>query len=223
MLAFRVKRREAGGAPAFGAAPDHPQPPEVPLSRIPVLVIAAAVLGAPLLAAEPPLPPQFTADATTRMGSGEVIRSKVYSSGRRLRTETDAGAQTVTSILDLRDRKMWMIMPPPLGCIEQAMGQEFASPMTAPPRESEELLGTETIDGHPCRKYRTVTTVRGKKYVMYEWRATDLQDLVIRSTGDDGKFEMRYTNVRLGASEPALFEVPKDCRPLQGPFPGIRR
>jgi hypothetical protein len=85
-------------------------------------------------------------------------------------------------------------------------------------------IGSETIDGHPCVKYDSVFYMKdnpSEKYKAILWEAKDLGGLVVRNEttlppGKTGKGGQRIVtelkDVKLGAANASMFEVPKDYR-----------
>lgn len=76
------------------------------------------------------------------------------------------------------------------------------------------LLGIESIDGHPCRKYRL--TGKGGQQVeeAYVWEATDLNTLPIKfSVKSEGRFyHFQLRQVKLGKPDSRLFTLPAGYR-----------
>ena len=86
-------------------------------------------------------------------------------------------------------------------------------------------VGTETIDGHPCIKYEAVFYRKNKpeeKFNATLWEAQDLKNFNIQTEmtlppnpkypGSGGKMVMKYKDIKLGAANASLFEVPGDYR-----------
>jgi hypothetical protein len=178
------------------------------------LLIAAGVLlvALPVLAADP-LPDAITEQELFSQGK-KVSTAKVYVSGGRVRSETTVGGQTMTTLLDRGAKMMWLVMPP-VGCIEQPVTDRSADVLGSLPADAtEELVGKETIDGHPTEKYKIRATIAGKTSEHYQWRATDLDGFPIRTAAVDGSYEQRFTKIELKTPDAKLFEKPANCRPM---------
>ena len=178
------------------------------------LIIAAAVLlvARPAHAADP-LPDAIAEQELFSQGK-KVSTAKVYVSGGRVRSETTVGGQTMTTLLDRGAKMMWLLMPP-VGCIEQPVTDRSADVLGSLPVDAtEELVGKETIDGHPTQKYKIRATVAGKTTEHYQWRATDLDGFPIRTAAVDGSYEQRFTKIVLKTPDAKLFEKPSNCRPM---------
>jgi hypothetical protein len=93
-------------------------------------------------------------------------------------------------------------------CLQMPLADGTGTP---PPKEEE--LGRETVDGHATRKLKVTYTFRDPKgaavsAVSYEWRATDLQDLVIQYSNEDGSTKTHLRNIVLGKPDPAKLAFP---------------
>lgn len=186
------------------------------------LAAAAAVL---LLAAGPAAAADALPDAVAEQAlfthGKQVSTAKIWTSGGRVRAETAVGSQTMTTLLDRRAGKMWVLMPSPVGCVEQALPPDAEDPLTVAGAASEELVGTETVDGHPTKKYRIATKGTPSRE-HYQWRATDLGGFPIRTAAADGSYEQRFTRVELVTPDPKLFTPPVNCRPMPAAPPAKR-
>jgi outer membrane lipoprotein-sorting protein len=75
-----------------------------------------------------------------------------------------------------------------------------------------ELIGTDTVDGHPCEMYRFTDPDTGDLVTAWVW--TEKQ-FPIKMEFDDasGKILVEIRNIQLGAALPdALFELPADVQ-----------
>jgi hypothetical protein len=86
-------------------------------------------------------------------------------------------------------------------------------------------VGTETIDGHPCIKYDAVFYRKSQpeeKYKAVVWEAQDLKGFNIQSEitvppnpkypGSGGTVVMKFKDIKLGAANASMFEVPRDFK-----------
>jgi hypothetical protein len=80
------------------------------------------------------------------------------------------------------------------------------------PKVEKVKIGRETIDGHPCDKYRvTVTYKDGKSQEGFIWNARDLGGMTIRSEVENKDFKMTtdLKNIVLKSSPASVFEIPQ--------------
>jgi hypothetical protein len=81
-------------------------------------------------------------------------------------------------------------------------------------RMEKKLLGSETVDGHPCKKYR----LTNKEGIQVEeallWEATDLQGLPIKlQVKSEGQmYGFQFRQVRMGKPDAKVFGIPADYR-----------
>jgi hypothetical protein len=178
-------------------------------------LLAVLALGALPAGAADSLPDTIAEQKLYSQGK-EVSTSKVYVSGGRVRSETTIGGQSMTTIIDRGAKKIFIMMPAPVGCIEQPLDDNVAANPLAPmPTDAtEELVGSEKIDGHPTKKYKMKATVGGKTREHYQWRATDLKGFPIRTAAVDGTYEQRFTKVELKTPDAKLFETPANCKSM---------
>src|SRR5512144_696136 len=132
--------------------------------------IAVLALCAATARAEAPSTPQqvYTADVVV-VTKGETSRSHVVSDG--VRTASRSGDGKSGSFID-REKKLRWVYGPSFGCLQMALQPEGYTSSS-----KEQLLGRETIDGHPTEKFRVTSamTNAGKTTTntLVEWRATD--------------------------------------------------
>jgi hypothetical protein len=179
-----------------------------------LLRIAAGMLLAALPVHAADALPDAIAEQELFSQGKKVSTAKVYVSSGRVRSETTVGGQTMTTLLDRGAKMMWLLMPP-VGCIEQPVTDRSADVLGSLPGDAtEELVGKETIDGHPTEKYKIRATIAGKTSEHYQWRATDLDGFPIRTAAVDGSYEQRFTKIVLKTPDAKLFEKPSNCRPM---------
>lgn len=180
--------------------------------RLPV--VAICLFSSLALAGEATLP-TFRADTFTRTEDGRVVEGRVWSSGNRVRREVEGAGKKITSIFDLEEKLVWLVLPPPLRCVEAPLVPQPTDPLLRSGVTREEKTGEGSVDGRVVDLYRTTIDHDGRRYVFEESRARDLDHLVIRSKADAGPFEMRYENIVEGVPKADLFEPPKGCSRLE--------
>lgn len=82
-------------------------------------------------------------------------------------------------------------------------------------------IGEETIDGHPCDKYKvTVTEKDGDKITSIVWKAKDMNGFMLRAETEDkgAKSVVTFKKVKLGKQDPKLFVVPPDYTKSDNPM-----
>ncbi len=80
------------------------------------------------------------------------------------------------------------------------------------PKVDKVKVGSETIDGHPCDKYKVVITMKdGRSQEGFIWNARDLGGMSIRSEVENKDFKMttELKKVVLKSSPASVFEIPQ--------------
>src|SRR6185369_8974434 len=72
--------------------------------------------------------------------------------------------------------------------------------------------GSETVDGHPCRKEKLTISSKDNKQEGFVWRATDLKDfpIKIQLSHTNGATVTSYTNIKFDKPDAKLFEPPPE-------------
>ncbi|MHB8845406.1 MAG: GNA1162 family protein [Nitrospirota bacterium] len=79
------------------------------------------------------------------------------------------------------------------------------------PKVEKTKVGTETIDGHPCDKYKVVITYKSEQpQEGFIWNARDLGGMTIRSVVENKDFKITtdLKNIVLKSSPASVFEIP---------------
>jgi hypothetical protein len=80
---------------------------------------------------------------------------------------------------------------------------------TNPPKEEWTDIGRETVDGHPCVKFKVVMTMPdGKMFENIVWRATDLNDFPIKIVDALHHMTATFKNINFSRPPDDLFEPP---------------
>jgi hypothetical protein len=154
----------------------------------------------------------------TREG-GPPTRGKLYVSKHRFRSESGMPDQQAALIVDIRSGQVWVLLPPPLGCITRPIddGMRANMPLLLDADAKEKLVGSEVVDGHRTRKYELTSNVGGKPTVRYVWRATDLKGFPIKTTDESGRSTTTFENVVLRKPDAKFFKPPVDCKTAPSP------
>jgi len=72
--------------------------------------------------------------------------------------------------------------------------------------------GTETVDGHPCRKEKLTISSKDTRQEGFVWRATDLKDfpIKIQLSHTNGSAITSYSNIKFDKPDAKLFEPPAE-------------
>jgi hypothetical protein len=157
---------------------------------------------------------EFSAD-TVMTAEGHKTQGKIYGKTDRFRMEI---SQPSHMIMISRTDKMlaWNIMP------DQKMYMEIPlDPQNAPKTEikgeiERKHVGSETIDGHPVKKYLVTYKEDNRTSQLYQWMATDI-NFPVKSADINNKWVQEYKNVKIGPQPNSLFELPSGYSKMQMP------
>ncbi len=155
--------------------------------------------------ASTPVPPVAYRAEVIVVVKGVTARSLVWSDGVRKKTETlKANGETSGSYADSEKKLSWS-WGPGYGCLQMPLEPAGVT-------SQEEPAGSDTIDGHLTKKVKVTSTLtreaKTTTYVEYEWRATDLHDLVIQRENEDGSVKVNVRNIVLGKPDEKLIAFP---------------
>ncbi len=153
-----------------------------------------------------------------------VMEGKIYTNCELTRTENrmvQPGVPSFTLIMINRPDKgvNWQLFPKSMKYVETLIKPVTDAPKDAPllinPKDikvDSEKLGEETVDGHPCIKWKvTMTMPDGKPFVYYSWGAQDLKNFAIKKefeTTPGESLVIEYSNIVLGDPDSSVFEIP---------------
>lgn len=180
-----------------------------------ITAVASALLGANILVAQSP-PRDFAADVVHTMGK-RVTNEKVYSSAAAIRIEKEEKGKRSISIMRLDRKALYVLMPEQKSYMDMGgFGQgvtELASSMEGAKIERQSQ-GSEQVGTYHCDKYRVQTTYEGHVYTALEWDAKELSGFPVKQADEKGGWSKEYQNVKLGAQDPSLFEIPADYKKI---------
>ena len=179
------------------------------------LVLLMMILVATAGQAAEPLK-QFSADQVMT-GSGQEITSRLYVDGINLRTEmTMPGAPGMASIVNGEKKVLWILMPGNMYLEKSVASADDASIKAWSGEDGREHVGTETINGQECDKYR----IKGVEQDMFLYTQIKTGHPVLMTTADQ-RVRIEWNNVKPGAQPASLFQLPPGYRKLALPaLPG---
>lgn len=164
---------------------------------------------------------EFSADTITTMKGGQTVAGKMYFKPDKFRMEMKTHEDMI--MITRTDKKvMWNIMP------KQKMYLEMPLDLKNKPKVEEKFpgeierkqVGSETIDGHPTKKYLITYKTNDKKDQVYQWLATDI-NFPVKTAAVDGSWTQEFKNVKMGPQPDSLFALPSGYQKMQMPqMPG---
>jgi len=121
------------------------------------------------------------------------------------------GMEQVVSLVLPEKRCSYVIYPGLESILKVPMDEGDLRLATSDFRLEREAIGSETLDGHRCTKYRvTVTDASGGTQQAITWNAGDLRDfpLQIQMADKQNVMILRFRNPKLVAPQAELFVVP---------------
>jgi hypothetical protein len=158
---------------------------------------------------------EFSADVINKANGQMAPTSKMYMKNKKMRMDNKSG-ETYTIVRQDLDVS-WVVMPKQKTYMEMKSHKPEQIPQEKMKGEiSRKLIGSETVDGHPTKKYE-VTYTEGKQVLKsYQWIATDL-NFPIKMMAADERWSMEYKNIKIGPQPDSLFEIPKGYQKMAMP------
>ena len=157
---------------------------------------------------------EFSAD-TVLTSDGQKTYGKIYSKTDRFRMEITQ-PEHMTTITRMDKMIAWNIMH------SQKMYMEMPfNPKSAPKTEihgeiDRKQVGTETIDGHPAKKYLITYKEGSHTEKVYQWLATDI-NFPVKTADINNKWIQEYKNIKIGSQPNSLFELPEGYKKMHIP------
>lgn len=150
---------------------------------------------------------EFSAEQTTRKGT-QSMSGKIYFQSDRWRVEMASPDGPKVAIHRLDKAVTWLLLPNQT-YVEMPLRIDQL-PQVAPkiPGEVERTrVGTDLVGGRKTEKYRVTLDLNGRKQVLYQWVAPDVQ-FSMKLASLDGSWESVFDHVTFDRQPPHLFEVP---------------
>lgn len=159
---------------------------------------------------------EFSAD-TVMTTKENKMTGKMYFKENKSRMEMH-GKEEMIMIARMDKKVAWNLMP------KQKMYMEMPLDMKDRPKVEEKMegeierkqIGSESIDGHPTKKY-LITYQSGKnKAQLHQWLATDIS-FPVKSAAVDGSWAQEFRNIKMGHVSDSLFEIPSGYKKFEMP------
>jgi len=163
--------------------------------------------GSLWLSVSPAFALEFSAEQTTRKGA-QSMSGKIYFQSDRWRVEMASADGPKVAIHRLDKLVTWLLLPD-RKYVEVPLRIDQL-PQVAPkiPGEVERTrVGADLVGGRKTEKYRVTLDLNGRKQVLYQWVAPDVQ-FSMKLASLDGSWESAFDHVAFDHQPPHLFEVP---------------
>lgn len=175
-------------------------------------LVLASVLLVPAVgwAAPPPEPKvDYSADSTMELEDGMTVKSRIYYTPGKQRTEMGGADANVTIMR--RDKKVtWILMGDMY--MESAMEPDDShDPHDMDMQQT--AVGEETVNGVKTTKSKVIATNKdGSKFGGFFWTTKDgitvKMDLLSKEGDKKMRMSQELTNLKIGKQDPKLFEIP---------------
>lgn len=159
---------------------------------------------------------EFSAEQTTRVGTRSMV-GKIFFQADRWRVEMAGPEGTRISINRLDKTVTWLLMPNQT-YVEIPLRLDQV-PRVAPKIEGEvkrKRVGSEQVGGRKTDKYEVTVDVNGRKEVVHQWVAPDI-NFPMKTASTDGKWESGYNYVTIAPQKADLFELPAGFKKAPAP------
>jgi len=162
---------------------------------------------------------EFSADMIMKQGNSKQTGNTAMK-GEKMRTQMTG--QPSYTIVRPDKNVSWMVMPDQRSYMEMKYDPKQALQAgNAPKGEvSRKLIGSETVNGYPAKKYEVTVKTGGKTEKIYQWIATGFE-IPVKTAAVDGSWSAEYLNIKKTAAD-SLFEIPAGYRKMSIPaMPGM--
>ena len=166
---------------------------------------------------------ELSADFVMTQGSFSTSGT-MYFTADKIRMDMNS-PQKMSTITRMDKKVVWNIMHDQRSYMELPLSEERKPKVD---REftgeiERELVGKETVDGHPTEKYLITYKEKNNTNKVYQWWATDI-NFPVKMEDVDGQWKQEYKNIKMGKQDDSLFEVPAGYKKFEMPagmaFPG---
>ncbi len=167
---------------------------------------------------------EFSADSITTQKGEFQTKGKLFYKADKFRMETQAHGDMNMIVITRIDKKVaWNLMPETKTYMEMPLNMQHR-PKVEEKYEGEierKQVGSETIDGHPTKKYLITYKTDNETHQVYQWVATDI-NMPVKTSAIDGSWSHELRNIKIGNQPDNLFEIPAGYQKMQMPhFPGM--
>ncbi|MBW2974230.1 DUF4412 domain-containing protein [Candidatus Woesearchaeota archaeon] len=159
---------------------------------------------------------EFSAD-TVVTSNGMKTEGKIYYKVDKSRMDINSPEEMIV-ITRIDKKVMWNIMPGEKMYMEMPLNLEN-KPKVEEKIEGEierKLIGNETIDGHPTKKFLIRYKIGNKEEQVYQWLAMDI-NFPVKTAAIDGSWGQEYKNIKMSTQPDSLFEIPAGYNKFQIP------
>lgn len=158
---------------------------------------------------------EFSADQITR-ANGKTHTANIFYRDDRWRLEHQSVGPVNVTIVRKDKGVVWMLLSrlKHYKEVPYDAGQDPQVRETLDGEISRNVIGTETLDGHPTTLFEVHAWAGGRTEDYYQWLATDIH-FPLKLAKKDGSWMVEYRRVRIGRVSDFLFQLPVNFQPLE--------
>jgi len=171
-----------------------------------------------LLLATAAYPLEFSAD-TVMTTQGQKMSGRMFAKNGKFRMEMTK-PQEMISISRMDKKVAWSIFPSEKMYMEMPLDPNQVPKTEVRGEIERKQIGSETIDGHPTKKYLVTYKDGNKTSQVHQWMATDI-NFPVKTAALNNEWVQEFRNIKTGSQPDSLFEVPAGFKKMQMPgMPG---
>jgi len=157
---------------------------------------------------------EFAADMIVKHGKTQQTGNTAMKGGKM---RTQMTGQPSYMIVRPDKNVSWMVMPAQRSYMEMKYdpNQAVKAGNTPKAEVSRKLIGSETVNGYPSKKYEVTIKTGGKTETIYQWITTEFE-IPVKTAAIDGSWSTEYLHIKKTAAD-NLFEVPAGYRKMSMP------
>ncbi len=159
----------------------------------------------------------FTADRITHTDHGFHHARIFYHDGMWRLEHNERGPVSVTIVRADRNQ-VWHLLPATRHYKTLSYHRDDALHLstTLDHETSREMIGTQSLDGHPTILYEVRTVAAGgRRETFYQWVAIDI-NFPLKLAKKNGDWMVEYRHVKLGPVAESFFQLPHRYVPMEG-------
>lgn len=184
------------------------EPQDLPLSiRLLLMGLVSAVTGS---VSAPATALDFSAERIVKNGES-IVTAHVNAKGDRWRFEYTYPQQGANIMIVRKDKQhSWLILSKRRQYLEVPIAADHALTVAEnmDGEVSRELVGDETLNGHPTELFEVTVAERGETRQYYRW-VTKAERFPLKTVSKQGKWSEEFRRVIFTEQSPFLFELPR--------------
>jgi hypothetical protein len=156
---------------------------------------------------------EFSADFSVKTKGEDEIVGKIFVKDKKIRQEVTEEGELQIMIIRPDKSLTWMLTPQEKVYIEIPYDSESQTiePWSAEREKGAKLLGEETLNGHPTKKFETID--EGEKAIFWVSKKLSFPIKI-----EDSESVMEYKNIKEGSVPDSQFDIPAGYEKMTMPM-----